>query len=554
MKFTFATKSLLLASSLITTTAAVNTGLLRATATTQDEESSCNKAPDQATCAQAVDDATGLPCEWCLAGAIPSECMSQEQAKILPPGVFDCSLPSSASASSSAQRKTHFDFEQATLRLSVKEATADDGFCDPASKSISGYMDISGSNYDKDGEDKHLFFWMFEKRGSFDENTPFIVWLTGGPGCSSTLALLTENGPCSVNPDGETTTVNPSSWTEAAHMLWLDQPAGVGFSYGQETDSNEAMIAEDAYWFFQAFFQAYPEYANNPLYIVGESYAGHYVPSISHRIYQGNQAISAAENVQKSTIHLNYAGLAIGNGLTAPEKQYPAYPEMVYNNSHGIRVVDETTYKAMKEAVPRCTQLIHQCNAGDGFINDFACQSAFLVCNMALTSPYQMTGLNPYDIRKKCEKPPLCYDFSHVQKFLNSPDTKRALHVDEKHSHAWQSCNYGINMKFHTDWMKDFSGYVAELLEAGYPALIYVGDVDFICNYIGNKAWTYDLEWSGKSAFQAAEEHEWKSTGKARTANGFTFLQVYDAGHMVPADQPENSLDMITNFVAGGKF
>jgi cathepsin A (carboxypeptidase C) len=96
--------------------------------------------------------------------------------------------------------------------------------------------------------------------------------LTGGPGCSSTLALLTENGPCKVAGDGSSTTVNPYSWTEAAHVLWLDQPAGVGFSYGAEDDSNEAMISEDAFYFLQAFFQTNPDYARSPLYIVGESY------------------------------------------------------------------------------------------------------------------------------------------------------------------------------------------------------------------------------------------------------------------------------------------
>ena len=110
------------------------------------------------------------------------------------------------------------------------------------------------------------------------------MWLTGGPGCSSTLALLTENGPCKVNEDGTGTIKNDFSWTESAHVLWLDQPAGVGFSYGSETDTNEQMVAEDAYYFLQAFFQTYPQYQENPLFIVGESYGGHYAPAIAHRL------------------------------------------------------------------------------------------------------------------------------------------------------------------------------------------------------------------------------------------------------------------------------
>jgi carboxypeptidase C (cathepsin A) len=169
-------------------------------------ESSCNKTPNQAACFAATDDVTGTPCEWCVAGAIPSECMSRSQAKNLPGSVFQCSSPG-------------FDFAGKKHALKVK--TGDSDICDSGSKSISGYMDISGSEYDRDGENKHLFFWMFEKRGGSDANTPFVVWLTGGPGCSSTLALLSENGPCKVNKDGESTAVNPYSWTESANVLWL---------------------------------------------------------------------------------------------------------------------------------------------------------------------------------------------------------------------------------------------------------------------------------------------------------------------------------------------
>ena len=71
---------------------------------------------------------------------------------------------------------------------------------------------------------------------SGDGETPLIIWLTGGPGCSSSLALLTENGPCSVESDGASTKVNPYSWTERGHVLWMDQPADVGYSFGQGND------------------------------------------------------------------------------------------------------------------------------------------------------------------------------------------------------------------------------------------------------------------------------------------------------------------------------
>jgi hypothetical protein len=225
-------------------------------------DSSCNRASTLEECQAAVDDETSEACEWCVAGAIPSECMSSEQATLLPSGVFQCSTPQAANGDAVIHKEVVFEYSDedanqvdntnnnkvmmekkkivtVTVRAGEVATTQGDSnnsqdFCDGSSKSISGYMDLKGSDYDKAGEDKHLFFWMFERRpqpehvhgedNNDDKSAiPFVVWLTGGPGCSSTLALLTENGPCSVNPDGTTTTVNEYSWTEAAHVLWLDQ-------------------------------------------------------------------------------------------------------------------------------------------------------------------------------------------------------------------------------------------------------------------------------------------------------------------------------------------
>ena len=105
-----------------------------------------------------------------------------------------------------------------------------------------------------------------------------------------------------------------------------------------------------------------------------------------------------------------------------------------------------------------------------------------------------------------------------------------ALGVDTNHVHRWESCNFGINAKFHTDWMKDFSPFVLDLLDkAGIPVLIYAGDVDFICNYLGNQAWSKELPWSGKDGFNAATPTDWKGQGLARVNaddKKLTFLQV----------------------------
>ena len=290
---TIATSAFLVAATTFSTTVQASSHNLNL----RGGELTCDQAESEAECLQAKDDEQHEPCVWCDSQAVSSGCFSQDQSRQLPASVFHCKTPGASSSSSSTASsssssssshetlgltKTSFDFMQGngTYHLLHKvHQPGEDALCDGSSKSISGYMDIKGSKYDEDYS-KHLFFWMFEKRNSHldsnkkDKKIPLIVWLTGGPGCSSTLALLTENGPCSVNDDGETTSMNPYSWTEAAHVLWLDQPAGVGYSYGTENDSNEAMISEDAYYFLQAFFQTYPEYASDDpfLYIVGESY------------------------------------------------------------------------------------------------------------------------------------------------------------------------------------------------------------------------------------------------------------------------------------------
>lgn len=203
-----------------------------------------------------------------------SEKDQEEQDDILTPATSTNAKPLSSATSTSLKHTFLFDSH---IKFSLEDDAVDPSFCDPKSpKSLAGYVSLQGSIYDEGKEDKHYFYMFFESRSKADENTPFFIWLTGGPGCSSSLALFAENGPCSVNEDGDGTIPNPYSWNSNAHALWLDQPTGVGFSYGAVDDHDEEMVGENAYYFLQSFLQMHPEYAKNPLFITGESYAGHY--------------------------------------------------------------------------------------------------------------------------------------------------------------------------------------------------------------------------------------------------------------------------------------
>jgi cathepsin A (carboxypeptidase C) len=363
---------------------------------------------------------------------------------------------------------------------------------------------------------------------------------------------MAENGPCAPTEDGLDTVNNPYSWNANANIMWVDQPADVGYSYGNmpaDMSHNESMVSENMWQFLQGFFEAFPEYQENAFFVFGESYGGHYAPAVSNKIYQQNKAGEG--------IHINLSGVGVGNGLTDPVVQYQYYPEMAMNNTYDIKTVSEEAYTKMVDALPRCKKLAEACQ-----LDEDACIPADDYCNIKETTPYYNTGLNPYDIRKPCEGD-LCYDLTNVDTFLNLQTTRDAIHVSEKAPAEWEDCNNKVNAAFSADWMRQFQRDLIPLLESDIDVLIYAGDCDFICNWMGNKAWTKELPWSGHDEFEAAVDQDWTygsdatKGGMVRTApakNGegsLTFLQVYEAGHMVPMDQPEAAQSLLNQFIQG---
>lgn len=419
----------------------------------------------------------------------------------------------------------------------LKEPT----LCDSTVKQYSGLLPA--------GNDTKYFFWMFESR-SEPSTDPLLIWLTGGPGCSSQLALLAENGPCSVNEDGSATIPNPHSWNTKANVLWLDQPQDSGFSSGPlRISPNEDDTVEHFYAFLMNFYKEYPQFKKVGLYISGESYGGHWVPHVAHRVWQGGAEAAPLK------------GILVGNGLVNPEEQYKHYPQMAFDGGKaeggslekGV-VTDPIRQGIMKAGVPACTAAIRGCNTNNQSwgVQGAECAAAFLACVITENTPYQTSLHNVYDMRTLCTHPPLCYDFSNVGKFLNTPAVQQAIGATKK----WSSCNLLVNKLYQNDFMKNAHTLIPDLLESGIRVMIYAGDVDYICNWLGNKHWTLKLEWPHKDDFGAAEDKDYfledgkTKLGRVRTHSGFSFVQVYQAGHMVPMDQPEAALLMLNDFLA----
>ncbi|KDQ49579.1 hypothetical protein JAAARDRAFT_200740 [Jaapia argillacea MUCL 33604] len=429
-------------------------------------------------------------------------------------------------------------------KYSVRVKKSD--FCDGTVGAYTGYIDI---------EARHLFFYFFESRSDPDKDD-VIFWTNGGPGCSSSLGLFMELGPCRVTQPNATT-FNPYSWNSKANVFFIDQPIGVGFSYAEygEHVSTTEEAAKDIAAFVSIFFENFSQFKGRPFHMAGESYGGRYIPVFASEVYDQN-----AKLVEAGLTPINLASVMIGNGLTDFATMMPSYYDMVCSPASVDPILDISSCVRMKQAVPRCQKLMEKSCVN--MFDSISCSEAMAVCGMELSDPFFSSGKNPYDISQDCDGPieeTLCYPVTKaIGQFLDRPDIRETLGVDSSLSHwNFTSCSNRVGIDF-SNAMDEFHPtylYVAALLERGVKALVYVGEYDWICNWVGNEKWTLALEWSGKEEFGGEELREWsvggKVAGRTRAAKGLTFATISGAGHMVPYDKPKESLELVNRWLSG---
>lgn len=423
-------------------------------------------------------------------------------------------------------------------------------FCDPTVNVYTGYLDVSAGA-------KHLFFYFFESRRD-PERDDVMMWINGGPGCSSSMGLLMELGPCTINmnatdPSSDGTTWNPYSWNEEANIFFLDQPVGVGFSYADygETIETTEEAAKNVHAFITIFFETFKQFEGRALHLSGESYGGRYLPVFASEIYDQNQI---AKKEGRPTINLQ--SVLIGNGNTGIPYLYQGRYEVECGTA-SLQVPFQPISQCvrMKQALPRCQEAIRvRCLDQFDLIN---CRAAINFCDSELSTPLYQSGRNPYDVSKMCVGDELCYaENSVIKSFLDLPKTRALLGVESPSNFSACSNEVGELFDKHMDkYAVPTQHYVSGLLDRGVRVLIYAGTYDWQCNWVSNKMWTDALEWHGSERYAKEEMRDWhvggKKAGEVKGSfiDGMAFVSIRGAGHMVPHDKPEESLEIVRKWL-----
>ncbi|XP_044277244.1 LOW QUALITY PROTEIN: lysosomal protective protein [Varanus komodoensis] len=434
----------------------------------------------------------------------------------------------------------------------------------PAFKQFSGYLDVE--------KDKHLHYWFVEAQGNAADK-PLVLWLNGGPGCSSVAGFLTEHGPFTVQPDGASLEYNDYAWNKLGHMLYLESPVGVGYSYSDSQDyrTNDTEVARVNYLALKEFLRLYPEHGSRDLYLTGESYGGVYIPTLAEWVMQDPA--------------LNLKGIAVGNGLSCYETNdnslvYFAYYHGLLGsrlwadlqafccsagkcNFHDnkdanctlamaetIRIVDESGLNIYNLYAPCAGGVPGRYRYDNGVLVTHDMGNNFIWQPLRYTWRQNLYMLPA--ARKRVRLDPPCTNTTAPSTFMNDAQVRKALHIVDG-APEWQMCSFAVSRGYKRLYMKMNDQYLKLLSVMKYRILLYNGDVDMACNFLGD-------EWFVDSLQQkvAVSRRPWIFTdengqdqigGFVKEFANIAFLTVKGAGHMVPTDKPRAAFSMFKRFI-----
>jgi len=387
-------------------------------------------------------------------------------------------------------------------------------------------------------EGAHIYYVLYPARGvrdgsaTLNNSAPIVMWMQGGPGCADWLGNFAEIGPLTVvntTNGGWEVVRSEINWNEDYNLLFIDQPPGVGFSpAGKVKYTDSIQAGKTVVQFLQDFFNVYTSLKSNPFYIFGESYAGHYIPSVASQMV-----------ASKAKTGLNLAGIGIGNGLTDPSHQGTGYAQFGYTAGF-----ISGQMRANVAALGQQSQI--------EFANGNFSGVAGLFDEMigTVVDP-DVTGLfSPYNYRDG----PSANLASPYSFYLDDANVRKAFALDP--AVKFSDCADGMYNDFYADIGQSYASNITYLLNQNVPVLLYNGEDDVIVNTPGVRAWIKNLDWQYTHQFtnsqtQILNDNKGNHLGTVKTFKDLTFVVVYKAGHAVPSYQPLAAKLIADNLING---
>jgi carboxypeptidase C (cathepsin A) len=374
------------------------------------------------------------------------------------------------------------------------------------SRSWAGYITVNNTG----NHETNFFYWLFESQSATPSTDPLIVWMQGGPGCTSFDGALWENispfvfrkGDADCNIDS-----NPHAWNKNANLLFLDQPANTGLSYGADLinyagdiDGGLSEAANQFRSFLLKFFGCYPNLKTRKLFLSGESFGGQYIPFYA-------LTLLANQNADGTKL----TGVSIGNGWVDSGSHYLSYPQYAYGLGFitaGQKRELETRYKACLKDIDRVlTGKQDWVDTCDTLRDDVVGSSG----------QDESHFFNLYDIRRQELSATFpAPQLQCMEAYVNRPEVLSALNA-ETFPGTFSECttNQAVYDALVIRFVASTVNQIATLLNRKVPVLLYSGQYDFIVNHIGTDNW-----------IDGITAHQWPAIDRVR-ALFFCFFSSY---------------------------
>ena len=173
-------------------------------------------------------------------------------------------------------------------------------------------------------------------------NAPVVVWLNGGPGASSTFANFLFSSPLRIEYSNDTYDMftTTETWIDQATVIYIDQPVGTGFSYGEPLLTTMDEATAEFVTMMTNIMAEYPDIASKDLYMTGESYAGKYIPRFSWALHEAGG--------------FNLKASLIGDPYTAPLSQRTH----TYLVPEALNIIDDSNMPQIAALQKSCQETI----------------------------------------------------------------------------------------------------------------------------------------------------------------------------------------------------